>query len=89
MSDYLIQSLIQTLNEQNERPVSVQVADPYTYVIYKERTVNNVNGFLVQRVTSITNSDVIEFGFLANNHTFDIKINNGALLTALGTVVFG
>ncbi len=65
-----------------------------TYVIYRTTSIGTQNGYPLLKVTGSTpsgaESTVIESGFLIldSSSTYDVKVYDSALITALSTVTF-
>ena len=98
----LLETLINDLREQNAVPLAVHVSGTVTYAVYGAKTLNNITGYPVLRITEPSDYQVyLDKGFLleadrvagANGSAaaVDLKVNtvNSVLLLTNPTLIYG
>jgi hypothetical protein len=82
-------ALLKKITESDIAPVAIHSDDPLTFIIYPITQVGNTSGYVVKRITSGLVTTVIENGFLPESNSFDVKVYDAGLTTALSAIDFG
>lgn len=93
-SDQLLEQVIYELREQNTSPLAVHTnaGSTITYIIYGIKTINNIPGYPIQRISTPTDLQTyIDNGFLKEEDrgAVNLKTDYAGSLTLVGTVTYG
>lgn len=91
--------LLQIIGELKLQAISPLVthditASGTTYIIYRERQINLINGFLITKITEtagLTITTIIKTAFLPHipTDTYNVEVYDAALIAAIATLTFG
>lgn len=90
MTEQLLKDIANILTEVNIKPIAVHEDGTLTYIIYPERRITNITGYVVTRIDeSVVGSTVILNSFLLSDPSYNVTIYNLNLETALTALTFG